>query len=108
MITAARRGFMRSASLRTAATIPVPRSFRLGLVTGRLTLPNADAMLSRWARMSCVGMGPRSSQHRKFFVCPLSYHQERSGRSSPAGPAMAEYKGAHPLAGYQQLMSSVN
>ena len=77
--------------------------------TGRLTLPNADAMLSRWASHEFASdWGLRSLSIESSLFDPLSYHQGTVWPLFTGWAAMAEYKGAHPLAGYQQLMSSVN
>ncbi len=77
--------------------------------TGRLTLPNADSMLSRWASHEFSSdWGLRSLSNQSSLFDPLSYHQGTVWPLFTGWAAMAEYRGGHPLAGYQQLMSSVN
>jgi glycogen debranching enzyme len=77
--------------------------------TGSLSLPDAEAMLSQWASHEFSSdWGLRSLSEQSPWFDPLSYHQGTVWPLFTGWVAMAEYRAGHPLAGYQQLMSSVN
>lgn len=77
--------------------------------TGRLSLPNADAMLQRWASSEfSTDWGARSVSNVSSLYDPLSYHQGTVWPLFTGWVSMAEYRAGHPLAGYQELRSNVD
>lgn len=77
--------------------------------TGSLALPDSSAMLSQWASHDFFSdWGLRSVSSQNSWFDPLSYHQGTVWPLFTGWVAMAEYRTGHALAGYQQLMSSVN
>jgi glycogen debranching enzyme len=77
--------------------------------TGSLALPDADAMLQRWASPEFfTDWGARSVSNKSALYDPLSYHQGTVWPLFTGWVSLAEYRAGHPLAGYQQLMSTVN
>jgi glycogen debranching enzyme len=77
--------------------------------TGRLSLPNADAMLQRWASPEfSTDWGARSVSNVSSVYDPLSYHQGTVWPLFTGWVSMAEYRAGHPLSGYQELRSNVD
>ncbi len=75
--------------------------------TGRLTLPEADVTLSRWASDEFfTDWGSRAVGDRSPLYDPISYHQGSVWPLFTGWSSLAEYRTEHPLAGYAQLMSN--
>ena len=75
--------------------------------TGRLTLPRADAMLSRWASSEfSTDWGTRDISVRTSFYDPISYHQGSIWPLFTGWVALAEYRSGRALAGYSHLMQN--
>ncbi len=71
---------------------------------GRLALPNADAMLSRWASAEfSTDWGTRDISSRSSFYDPISYHQGSVWPLFTGWVALAEYRAGRTLSGYSHL-----
>lgn len=75
--------------------------------TGRLALPHADAMLSRWASPEfSTDWGTRDISSGTSFYDPISYHQGSVWPLFTGWVSLAEYRAGRALAGYQHLMQN--
>jgi glycogen debranching enzyme len=75
--------------------------------TGRLALPRAGAMLSRWASSEfSTDWGTRDISDRTPFYDPLSYHQGSVWPLFTGWVSLAEYRAGRPLSGYAHLMQN--
>jgi glycogen debranching enzyme len=75
--------------------------------TGRLALPRADAMLSRWASPEfSTDWGTRDISERTPFYDPISYHQGSIWPLFTGWVSLAEYRAGRTLAGYAHLMQN--
>ena len=75
--------------------------------TGRLSLPRADAMLSRWASPEfSTDWGTRDISDRTPFYDPISYHQGSIWPLFTGWVALAEYRAGRALSGYAHLMQN--
>ncbi len=75
--------------------------------TGRLALPRADAMLSRWASPEfSTDWGTRDISDRTPFYDPISYHQGTVWPLFTGWVSLAEYRAGRPLAAYAHLMQN--
>ncbi len=75
--------------------------------TGRLTLPNSDAMLSRWASSEfSTDWGTRDISDRTPFYDPISYHQGSVWPLFTGWVALAEYRAGRTLSAYSHLMQN--
>ena len=74
---------------------------------GRLALPRADAMLSRWASSEfSTDWGTRDISERTPFYDPISYHQGSVWPLFTGWVSLAEYRAGRPLAAYAHLMQN--
>ena len=77
--------------------------------TGRLTLPRADPMLSRWASPEfSADWGTRDISERTPFYDPVSYHQGSIWPLFTGWVSLAEYRAGRTLAGYAHLMQNAS
>jgi glycogen debranching enzyme len=75
--------------------------------TGRLALPRAGNMLSRWASPEfSTDWGTRDISDRTPFYDPLSYHQGSVWPLFTGWVSLAEYRAGRPLSGYAHLMQN--
>ncbi len=75
--------------------------------TGRLTLPRADNMLSRWASAEfSTDWGTRDISSRTSFYDPISYHQGSVWPLFTGWVALAEYRAGRTLSAYAHLMQN--
>jgi hypothetical protein len=75
--------------------------------TGRLALPHADAMLSRWASAEfSTDWGTRDISDGTPFYDPISYHQGTVWPLFTGWVALAEYRAGRRLSGYAHLMQN--
>jgi hypothetical protein len=75
--------------------------------TGRLTLPRADDMFSRWASSEfSTDWGTRDISGRTPFYDPISYHQGSVWPLFTGWVALAEYRAGRTLSGYAHLMQN--
>ncbi len=75
--------------------------------TGRLALPRADAMLSRWASPEfSADWGTRDIGEGTPFYDPISYHQGSIWPLFTGWVSLAEYRAGRTLAGYAHLMQN--
>jgi Amylo-alpha-1,6-glucosidase len=75
--------------------------------SGRLALPHADAMLSRWASPEfSTDWGTRDIGSGTSFYDPISYHQGSVWPLFTGWVSLAEYRAGRALAGYQHLMQN--
>jgi glycogen debranching enzyme len=75
--------------------------------SGRLALPHAEAMLSRWASSEfSTDWGLRDISDRTPFYDPISYHQGTVWPLFTGWVSLAEYRAGRPLAGYRHLMQN--
>jgi glycogen debranching enzyme len=73
--------------------------------TGTLSLPHAEAMLSRWASLEfSTDWGTRDVSRREPIYDPISYHQGSVWPVFTGWVSMAEYRADRPLSGYALLM----
>ena len=76
---------------------------------GNMALPQADAMLSRWASNEfSTDWGARDISEKTPFYDPISYHQGSVWPLFTGWVALAEYRAGRPLAGYASLMQNLN
>jgi glycogen debranching enzyme len=76
--------------------------------TGRLSLPKADAMLSRWAAPEfSTDWGARDVSGREKIFDPLSYHQGSVWPLFTGWVSLAEFHAGRPLAGAQHLWQNL-
>jgi len=76
---------------------------------GNTSLPQADAMLSRWASSEfSTDWGTRDISEKTSFYDPISYHQGSVWPLFTGWVALAEYRAGRPLAGYASLMQNLN
>lgn len=74
---------------------------------GELALPDADAMLDRWASAEfSTDWGTRDISTRTPFYDPISYHQGTVWPLFTGWVSLAEYRAGRALAGYQHLMQN--
>ena len=75
--------------------------------SGDLALPDADAMLDRWASSEfSTDWGTRDISTRTPFYDPISYHQGTVWPLFTGWVSLAEYRAGRALAGYQHLMQN--
>lgn len=75
--------------------------------TGRLSLPRAGAMLSRWASAEfSTDWGTRDVSGQTPFYDPISYHQGSVWPLFTGWVSLAEYRGGRTLSGYAHLMQN--
>lgn len=75
--------------------------------SGRLALPNSDAMLSRWASHEfSTDWGTRDISPQTPFYDPISYHQGTVWPLFTGWVSLAEYRAGRPLSGYAHLMQN--
>jgi len=75
--------------------------------SGRLELPHADAMLSRWASPEfSTDWGTRDISDRTLFYDPISYHQGSVWPLFTGWVSLAEYRAGRTLSGYAHLMQN--
>lgn len=75
--------------------------------SGGLALPDADAMLDRWASSEfSTDWGTRDISSRTSFYDPISYHQGTVWPLFTGWVSLAEYRAGRALAGYQHLMQN--
>jgi glycogen debranching enzyme len=75
--------------------------------TAHLSLPHADAMLSRWASSEfSADWGTRDISERTPFYDPISYHQGSIWPLFTGWVALAEYRAGRTLSGYAHLMQN--
>jgi glycogen debranching enzyme len=76
--------------------------------SGTLSLPDAGAMLSRWASAEfSTDWGTRDISLETSFYDPISYHQGSVWPLFTGWASLAEFRAGRPLAGYQHLMQNV-
>ena len=74
---------------------------------GALALPQAGAMLSRWASSEfSTDWGTRDLSPKVPFYDPISYHQGSVWPLFTGWVALAEYRAGRPLSGYAHLMQN--
>jgi len=77
--------------------------------SGRLKLPRADAMFSRWASPEFLtDWGTRDVSDRTPFYDPISYHQGSVWPLFTGWVSLAEYRAGRPLSGYAHLMQNAD
>jgi glycogen debranching enzyme len=77
--------------------------------SGRLALPNAEAMLTRWASPEfSTDWGTRDIGDRTPFYDPISYHQGSVWPLFTGWVSLAEYRAGRSLSGYAHLMQNAN
>jgi glycogen debranching enzyme len=75
--------------------------------TGRLALPHAGPMLSRWASSEfSTDWGTRDISPATLFYDPISYHQGSVWPLFTGWVSLAEYRAGRPLSGYAHLMQN--
>jgi len=75
--------------------------------SGRLELPDAGAMLSRWASAEfSTDWGTRDISDRTGFYDPISYHQGSVWPLFTGWVSLAEYRAGRALSGYLHLMQN--
>lgn len=75
--------------------------------TGRLALPLAGPMLSRWASSEfSTAWGTRDLSIKTPFYDPISYHQGSVWPLFTGWVSLAEYRTGRPLSGYAHLMQN--
>jgi glycogen debranching enzyme len=75
--------------------------------TGRLTLPNAGPMLSRWASDEfSTGWGTRDLGKNEDIYDPISYHQGSVWPLFTGWVSLAEFRTGHTLSGTAHLMQN--
>ena len=75
--------------------------------SGSLALPDAGAMLDRWASPEfSTDWGTRDISARTPFYDPISYHQGTVWPLFTGWVSVAEYRAGRALAGYQHLMQN--
>jgi hypothetical protein len=75
--------------------------------TGHVSLPHAEAMLSRWGSSEfSTDWGTRDISDRMPFYDPISYHQGSVWPLFTGWVALAEYRAGRTLSGYAHLMQN--
>src|SRR4029077_8278168 len=75
--------------------------------TGRLSLPNAEAMLTRWASHEfSTDWGTRDLSEKEAIFDPISYHQGTVWPLFTGWVSLAEYRAGRPLSGCAHLMQN--
>jgi hypothetical protein len=76
---------------------------------GRLSLPRAESMMTRWAsREFSTDWGVRDVSAQESIYDPMSYHKGSVWPLFTGWVAMAEYRAGRSIAGYQHLMQNVD
>jgi hypothetical protein len=76
--------------------------------TGRLSLPNAGEMLSRWAsREFSTDWGTRDVSSREKIFDPISYHQGSVWPLFTGWVSLAEFRAGRPLSGTAHLFQNL-
>ena len=74
---------------------------------GTFALPNADAMMQRWASHEfSTDWGVRDVSNNEAIYDPMSYHQGSVWPLYTGWMALAEYRAGRPFAGYAHLMQN--
>lgn len=74
---------------------------------GRLALPKAENMLTRWASPEfSTDWGMRDVSGRESIYDPISYHQGSVWPLFTGWTSLAEYRAGRPLSGYAHLMQN--
>jgi len=77
--------------------------------TGGLSLPNAEAMLSRWASHEfSTDWGTCDLSKNEAIFDPISYHQGSVWPLFTGWVSLAEYRAGHALSGYAHLMQNAD
>jgi len=77
--------------------------------TGGLSLPNAGAMLSRWASHEfSTDWGTCDLSKNEAIFDPISYHQGSVWPLFTGWVSLAEYRAGHALSGYAHLMQNAD
>lgn len=77
--------------------------------TGELSLPNAEAMLSRWASHEfSTDWGTRDLSGNEAMFDPISYHQGSVWPLFTGWVSLAEYRARRSLSGYAHLMQNLD
>jgi len=77
--------------------------------TGKLSLPNAEAMLTRWASHEfSTDWGTRDLSEKEAIFDPISYHQGSVWPLFTGWVSLAEYRAGRALSGYAHLMQNAD